>query len=782
MGSIVIAEKNSQAKLYRDVVGSRYGQVLAASGHLFTLAEPEDVNPAWKNWTVGILRPENGFYPNKLPDDSRIKGLYRAILEAAKTADTIYIATDPDREGEGIGMSIINGLRRDIKWDGKVLRVIQNAQDEKTLKEAFAKAQPIENYRTLYQSFVARQQADQIFNLSLTRSASVLFKPDGWKGALSVGRVFTPTLGIVCRRELAISGFEPEDYFHPWVEVEGAAGRVRLTYAPPEKDRIYDRATAAKLAGSAASYSGPIQARKQRKSQQPPPLFSLAKLQAEAARRFKWSVEKTTEVLQVVYEMNAVTYPRSSETSLPEAEIENAPAMLEGIQRVPGFGVTWAGAGPTIRIKAGAFSDKDLKGAAHTAIVPNLNTASEWAKLYERMGADQRKLFELIARRYLAAIGPDRVYDSTRQWIEVDNHQFAVTGIVEVSAGWREATGPSAQKDEGEEGEDDSSGTLPPFQNGDAVRAVGTGISDKQTTPPPRYTDATLIIAMIEAWRFVDDPEVRAMLKEKDGIGTEATRGGKNGVVANLLKRGLVAREKGGHLTATQAGLEFFGIIEKAAPRLLDVGLTGQMEILLDRIKSGDAKAVGVVNEIVAIAEEAVQSMVAAKAGGASITSSQQRPPSEGMKKAARAKAQREGIKVPAGVLSDMAKCRAFLGPLPERDSNSGPRPPSDSALGFARKIAGEKGVELPEGVLSDAQALSKWIDSHKSKGRPAGASKGAGARGKGPSRPAATGSTEATPKQVELAEKIAARKKVNVPDECFKSKALMSKWLDTNT
>ena len=272
------------------------------------------------------------------------------------------------------------------------------------------------------------------------------------------------------------------------------------------------------------------------------------------------------------------------------------------------------------------------------------------------------------------------------------------------------------------------------------------------------------------------------MLKEKDGIGTEATRGGKNGVVANLLKRGLVAREKGGHLTATQAGLEFYSIIEKAAPRLLDVGLTGQMEILLDRIKSGDAKAIGVVNEIVAIAEEAVQSMVAAKAGGAGITSSQQRAPSEGMKKAARAKAQREGIKVPAGVLSDMSKCRAFLGPLPERDSNSGPRPPSDSALGFARKIAGEKGVELPEGVLSDAQALSKWIDSHKSKGRPAGASKGAGARSKGPSRPAATGSTEATTKQVELAEKIAGRKKINVPDECFKSKALMSKWLDTNT
>lgn len=735
MRSIVIAEKNSQAQLYRSTVGSRYGQVLAASGHLFKLADPEEVNAVWKDWTVGILRPENGFYPNKLPDDARIKKLYRAILEAAKTADTIYIATDPDREGEGIGMSIVNGLRRDIKWEGRVLRVIQNAQDEKTLKEAFANAQPIENFRTLYQSFVARQQADQIFNLSLTRSASVLFRPPGWKGALSVGRVFTPTLGIVCRRELEITRFVPKDYFHPWIEVEGAAGRVRLTYAPPEKDRIYERGQAAQLAQAASSYSGPIRVMRQQKKQAPPPLFSLAKLQAEAARRFKWSVEKTTKVLQTIYDGKAVTYPRSSEVSLPEAEIQNAPAMLAGILRIPGISVSWAEVGPTIRVKAGAFSDKDLKGAAHTAITPNLNTAGEWAALYERMSDDERKLFELIARRYLAAIGPDRVYDSTRQWIEVQKLPFAATGVVEVKAGWREATGQIAARD-ADEDEDEEGGKLPPFADGDGVKACASGVADKQTTPPPRYTDATLIIAMIEAWRFVDDPAIRAMLKQTDGIGTEATRGGDNGVVANLLKRGLVARGKGGVLSATAGGLEFYRIIERAAPRLLDVGLTGQMEILLDQIKSGDAKAVGVVNEIVAIAEDAVRSMVVAKEGGAAITASQDRPPTEKMKMAARAKAKREGIRVPAGVLSDAAKCREFLGPMPERDPSSGPRGPSESALGFAKKIAADKGIELPAGAMEDAQALSKWIDQHKSKsGKSAPTGTARGPR-KAPARP----------------------------------------------
>lgn len=664
MSSIVIAEKPSQAKLYRETLGNRYGQILAARGHLFELSEPEDVNPDWAEWSVGIMRPESGFYPNRIKKDrdGNARKRYQAILEAAKAVDTIYVATDPDREGEGIGMNIVKALRRDIHWQGRVLRVIQNSQDRETLREAFSQAQPAENFNTLYQSFVARQQADQMFNLSLTRSASVLFKPAGWKGALSVGRVLTPTFGMVCRREREIAEFVPKDYFHPWVDVEGAAGQVRLTYAPAEADRIFEKEKAQRIAETVRSYGGPINVRTQRKKQAPPALFSLAKLQAEAARRYKWPVSKTTDVLQVIYDAEAVTYPRSSEKSLWESDIKDAPAMLEGLTRLPGFGgLSWAGDGPVIRVKPGAFSDKDLQGSAHTAIVPNIRSVARWPELINRMSDDQKKLFDLIARRYLAAVGPDRVYDSTKLWIMADDVEFSVSGTVEVEAGWREAVGHAQQPDEDED--QDSSGSLPAFTDGDPVSATGTGVSAKKTTPPPRYTDASLIVAMIEAWRFVDDPEIRAALKETDGIGTEATRGGKDGVVPNLLKKGYVKSGKGGVLTATQAGLEFYDILLKAAPRLLDVGLTGHMEILLEAIKRGDAKAVGVVNEIVAVAQDAVDKMVAAQKGGASIKSSQSRAPSAGMIKAAKAKAKREGKRVPPGVLQDMAKCREYLGP-----------------------------------------------------------------------------------------------------------------------
>lgn len=786
MESIVIAEKDSQARLYRDTVGGRYGPVLAASGHLFALAEPEDVNPAWKDWSVGILRPEGGFYPNRISGGSSAKR-YSAIKDAARQVDTIYIATDPDREGEGIGMNIVNALRRDIGWQGRVLRVIQNANDEKTLKAAFAEAKPVEHFKSLYQSFVARQQADQIYNLSLTRTATVLFRPNGWKGALSIGRVLTPTFGLVCRREREIADFRARDYFHPWIEVMGTAGRVRLTHAPAEKDRLFERAEADRIMRLAETYQGPIRVHKQQKTQAPPPLFSMSKLQVEAARRFKWPVKKTTDVLQAIYESGAVTYPRSSETTLPEAEIENAPAMLEGILRVPGIGpVAWSGAGPVIRVKAGAFSDKALKGAAHTAIVPNVATVRNWLSLFEAMSADQRKLFELIARRYLSAIGPDRIYDSTRQWIEADKRQFAVSGTVEIAPGWREAMGAARNDPDPEEERDDEDGTgaLPPFSDNDPVKAIEAGVAAKQTVPPPRYTDASLVLAMIEAWRHVQDQEVRAILKETEGIGTEATR---SSIVENLLKRGLVAPEKkGGALKATEAGMQFFGIIEKAAPRLLDVGLTGQMELLLERIKSGDAKAVAVVNEIVGVAETALESMVAAKSGGAAITAVQSREPSEAMKKAARAKAQREGIKVPAGALTDMEKCRAFLGPMRERPADGKPLGPSDSAKGFAMKIAADLGTEVPAEALADAKALSAWIDKHKTKGgstrKTARPEEGGAQRSATKRPPDNNGGSAPSSKQVGFAEKIAARKRIEIPQECFRDKGLMSRWIDSHT
>lgn len=768
MTSIVIAEKPDQASLYRGAVGNRFGQILAARGHLFELCEPQEVNPAWKEWSAVIMRPDDGMFPSKLKADADVRKRYKAIKEAAKRADTIYIATDPDREGEGIGRTIVNTLAKEIGWKGRVLRVLPLAQDNDSLRRAFEGAQAGENFDSLFESFTARQQADQIYNLSLTRSATKLFKSGGARGALSVGRVLTPTLGLVCRRELEIRDFKPEDYFEAWVDVTASAGTSRLKHRRSEKDRIFDRAEAQRIAGTASGWKGPIQVSQQRKKQAPPSLFSMAKLQVEAQRRLKFSVSKTTDVLQQIYEAKAVTYPRSSEVSLPETEIANAPDMMQGILGLPGFErVSWDG--PTIRRKAGAFSDKDLKGAAHFAIVPNINTVNDWPKLHAAMTADQRKLFELIARRYLSALGPDRVYDSTKQWITIENLEFSATGSVEVSPGWREALARSAGTDEDTEAEK----ALPPFVNGQPVDATGVGVDDKQTTPPPRYTDASLVIAMIEAYKHVDDPQLREILKETEGIGTPATR---ESIVSNLLKRGFIEKKgKGGTLQAGAPGLELYQILNKAAPRTLDVGLTGRMEILLEDVKSGERDAVTAIEKIVDVAAHALGNMKRAKEEGAAVTSAGKRAPTSGMQRAAKAKAKRERKPVPRGVLSDFEACRAYLGPYEKKNGDGGPSKPSDKALSFAEKIASEGGIELPDEAKATSQALSKWIDKYKSKS----GSRSNGSNGKASKH--SSGGGEPTSKQVGFAEKIASRGNLTIPPHCYKDRAAMSQWIDSN-
>lgn len=728
MPSIVIAEKPSQARDYEGAIGSRYGKILAARGHLFKLADPEDENPEWKQWSIGVMRPESGFYRTVLQKDADVRRRYNAIKDAAKGADRIYVATDPDREGEGIGGNIVNQLRRDIGWNGVVMRVLPLGTDKKSLQEAFENARPGDEFRNLFQSYMARSQSDQIFNLSLTRSASKAFLPEGVRASLSIGRVLTPTFGMVCRRHLEIERFKPQKYYVPWVDVKGVAGAARLSLSAKEDGRIFDGDEARRIAGAAEGYEGPISVKTDRKRQAPPPLFSLSKLQVEASRRLKWGVQKTLDVLQSLYQDHKVaTYPRSSEVSLPEAEIANVPAMVAGAFALPFVGeVSWKGAEPTIRVKKGAFSDKDLKGAAHYAIVPNVNTASSWAEIYQRMNRDEQRLFEIIVQRYLAAIAPDRIYDSTKLSVSVSGREFSATGIVEIEAGWKEIAASGSTRDQDDNGDDDEDGAseaLPAFSDQDRVSAVRTGADEKLTTPPPAFSEATLATAMIEAWKLVDDPATKAKMKETDGIGTEATRAG---VIENLVKRGFVKSDKG-KLAPTPEGLQFFERLNTYAPKLFDVGLTGEMEIALESVKSGEVGARSAVEAVVGLAQSVVDSFLKGKSEGATVApppakggkpSRRKRAgkPTEPMKKAAIAKAEREGKAAPPdGVLEDFDKCRAYLGPLPNKTDKAtrggaSSRKPSDKQVALVKKLSKQSGVSIPDGVLQDSKKASDWI------------------------------------------------------------------------
>ena len=204
---IVITEKSSQAKDIRAAVGSRYGAVLPAEGHLLDLCEPEDVNPAWKRWAAVLLRPE-GLYGTKPATGGNKAAKLKAIRAALRTAKRVWLATDCDREGQLIGQEILEHCG----YRGEVLRVLFTAQDAQTIREAFGRARPNGEHARLYAAAVARRQADQIYNLSLTRTATVTVGR-GARGVIGVGRVKTPTLAIACKRELEIRDFVPGSLF-----------------------------------------------------------------------------------------------------------------------------------------------------------------------------------------------------------------------------------------------------------------------------------------------------------------------------------------------------------------------------------------------------------------------------------------------------------------------------------------------------------------------------------------------------------------------------------------
>lgn len=709
MSGVLIAEKAKVAKLLRSRFGLSLGRVVTASGHLFELQEPHEVNPEWRRWSAELLRPASGHYPVRFrmekragaePTDEKAKRLYGEIRTAARSARRIYVVTDPDREGEGIGGDILRWLERDLGQRWEVLRVLPLAADEASLRRAVEAARPIAEFRGLYQAYRARQLADQIVNLSLTRAASELLREavgEGRAPPLSIGRVLTPTMGIVVRRERGIRTFVPRDYFHPWVEVENDAGCVRLVHRPKDDERIWERRQARAIAEGMHGWTGAIRASTERKRHAPPRLFRQSTLNKEASRRLGWGIERTKDVLQRLYDLRElVTYPRSDEESLPEADAANAPALMAAIVALPFGAVSWSAGPPVIRRAKGAFSDAALakSKAAHTAIVPNVETVSRWPAIWERLEADERALFEIVARRYLAALGPDRVTDVTRLAIEGEGRTFEARGVVERVAGWREAVaGPAADPRRGPENrpgepERPEEALLPPFEDGQAVRGVDAGVEARRTECPPRYTTATLQTEMVEAWRHETCPTKRSRLKEAKGIGTAATQ---EDIVPGLRDRGYVTVEGRDRLHATARAERLFEVLERHAPMLLDVGLTAEMEMGLDEVQAGRMRPMAAVDAMCEVALQAIEGMRAAHAAGDRVPveaaptkdgrcrgkrgSARRRTPTDRMIAAARSKARREGVDVPAAALQDFDACRAFLGPMrPSAPARSGGR------------------------------------------------------------------------------------------------------------
>jgi DNA topoisomerase-3 len=661
---LVITEKASQARDVRAAVGSRYGQVLPAEGHLFDLMEPEDAVPAWKRWSAVLLRPE-GLYATKPALGGSKPAKLRAIRDALRGARQVWLATDCDREGQLIGQEILEHLG----YRGEVRRVVFTAQDPQTIRDAFARARPNAEYARLYAAAVARRQADQIYNLSLTRTATVTLAR-GERVVIGVGRVKTPTLAIVCRREIEIRQFVPQAYFEVVATAQVGAGRFRMRHAP--KQRLLKREDAEAVAALAQGFTGPLAVEVEDKRQVPPRLHDLPSLQKLCGSRFGWPAARTLEVAQELYDgqgKKVITYPRAETRYLPESLIPDVPRIVAGLRAGRAFGAVPVPEPPLIRRGAsGAFHDKGLEGASHHAVIPNVNTVAALAEAWPRLSADERRLFDVIARSYLAAMMPDFRYRQTTAALDVAGHLFRAVGRQPIELGWRAAF-PDWQPSE-ERGEDAQ--LLPGLRDGEAALLQDAAVEDKETRPPPRYNEGTLVDAMQNAWRFVEDGALRDRLREAKGIGTPATR-------AEVL-RGLKAQEflvtDGKNIVPTERGLALFGILERADPALVDPGVTAQLECLLDEVLVGRQEMMGAIDAVCAQAQRIIGRLTEGAGAGAGAgdsagpgpllsaaagTAGQDRPPTPAMRRYVESLARQNGLAAPPGYAKSGRLCRAFL-------------------------------------------------------------------------------------------------------------------------
>src|SRR5438552_457426 len=712
---IVITEKTSQAKDVRAAIGSRYGDVLPAEGHLFDLLEPEDVVPAWKRWSPILLRPE-GLYGTRPAEGGNKAAKLKAIREALRTAKRVWLATDCDREGQLIGQEILEHY----EYRGQVMRVLFTAQDSQTIRDAFGRAKPNAEYARLYAAAVARRQADQIYNLSLTRTATVILG-QGSRRVIGVGRVKTPTLAIVCKRELEICNFVPIAYFEVAATAKAAGGQFKMRHTPQE--RILKREAAETVVNAAQGFEGSLGVRVEDKRQGPPKLHDLPSLQKLCGSRFGWPASKTLAVAQELYDgqgKKIITYPRAEVRYLPQNLISDVPQIVAGLQVGQSFSAIPVPDPPVIRRGAsGSFYDKGLEGASHHAVIPNVNTIDKLREVWPRLSSDEKKLFDVIARAYLAALMPDFRYRQTTATLDVRGFAFRAAGRQPIDLGWRAAFPDWQPADE----KGDEAQLLPPLRNGETAQLQDPKIEDKETRPPPRYNEGTLIDAMQNAWRFVDDEVLRERLKEAKGIGTPATRAE---IIGGLKKQGFLMAQ-GKHVVPTETGFSLFAVLKQADPALVDPGVTAQRECLLDDVVIGKQELVGAIDAVCDVAQRIIGKLKeGAGAGGPPLLGAAvggdagDRPPAPAMKRFADSVAREKGIKPPPGYTKSRSICRKFLSEHAPKKADGetvgkpNPKPVSPAQLLYAKKIAQGKGLIIPDEAKTNSATMSAWIDSNR--------------------------------------------------------------------
>ena len=574
-------------------------------GHLLEQAEPDDYLPdniprtkkgkkIWRIQDLPIFPSEWIVAPR---DDAGVQRQLNAIGAFIKRADTLVNAGDPDREGQ----LLVDEVIEHFNARQSVERFWVSAVDPASIRKGLKALKKNADYAGMRDAARGRSRADWLLGMNLSRAYTLFNQPQFGKGELiAVGRVQTPTLTMVARRDYAVRNFKPQPYLTISAQLSADDKALSAKWKPAEGQKGMDeegkllinldigKALIEKL--SQEKTAAVLKAETKRKKALQPKAYSLADIQIEASRLFGYTAEDTLNICQSLYEEHKITsYPRTDCSFLPESQHADAPGVLAAIART--FPATAAAvAKADSKIKSPTFNDKKI--TAHHGIVPVANSVP-----WDRLNDKEKNLYRLIAKRYIAQFYPVHEYDATEIQFNIGGENFTAKGNVVVKKGWKAlyAAAPKSGDKKKKDAEDDQQ--LPALKKGDTADVLGITGKEAQTKPPAYFTEGTLIAAMENIWRSFDDEKLQTQLKEAGGIGTPATRA----AIISELRRKTYLEADGKILHCTNLGRS---LLKKVSPQIRSAVLTAKFEEKLKLVEKGDCN----VNDFVADYEAFIRS------------------------------------------------------------------------------------------------------------------------------------------------------------------------------
>ncbi|SDE18235.1 DNA topoisomerase III [Sporomusa acidovorans] len=508
------------------------GVITWGYGHILRQAEPDEYDPKYQKWRAEDLPiiPQSW----KLLVADSCKKQFEVVKSLIDQATEIIHAGDPDREGQ----LLIDEVLDYVHNQKPVRRILLNALDEQSIKKAIASLRDNRDFQNLKESALARSRADWLIGMNLSRAYTLAAQQAGHRTTLPVGRVKTPTLALVVRREREIENFKQVKYFTVKADFD-QDGTVFTAYWKPQEEqpgldaegRLADKTIAKELFSRLQTSNEPAtviscETTEKRELQRLP--LSLSTLQVMAGKKFGYDPQGVLDTAQKLYERKLTSYPRSDCEFLPESQQEDTGVIIANLSNLAQNELAgWAAKADTA-IVSRAWNDKKI--TAHHAIIPTVVRCN-----FAGLSETERNIYFLIAQAYIAQFYPVHVYDQTRAELKYAAEAFIANGRIVKELGWKEIYSADTE----EKKEEDSS-MLPAMVKGDQPRFVKASAEKKSTKPPGRFTAATLLAAMKEIHKYVKNPDLKKQLKDVAGIGTEATRAT---IIKELIERGFLREE-----------------------------------------------------------------------------------------------------------------------------------------------------------------------------------------------------------------------------------------------